>query len=286
MIAVYSQIGDFYIVAVIERINQEDVSGIRVGRFNLGINTTFVVYRIGHTIIDAGPGNQWREVKGFLDEQPIRQLLISHHHEDHSGNAARIAGHFNLVPMAPALSRDKLMNGFQIPFWQKLIWGSATPVATVDFPDKVVIDSGFELVPVASPGHAKDLHCFHIPERGWMFTGDLYIARSIRYLRSDENLMQLIQSIQRVLNLDFKTIFCPHRGIVKDGKQALKEKLENILILCEQSQDMSKRGIPIPAIVKHLLGKEDITSIVTGYNFSKRNLIKEALKVNLNTTLA
>jgi hypothetical protein len=35
-----------------------DVRGVRVGRFGFGINSTAPVYRIGPTVIDAGPPNQ------------------------------------------------------------------------------------------------------------------------------------------------------------------------------------------------------------------------------------
>ena len=44
---------------------EHSVLGTRVGRFNLGINTTFIVYRMGDTLIDTGPSNQWREVSRY-----------------------------------------------------------------------------------------------------------------------------------------------------------------------------------------------------------------------------
>ena len=34
------------------------VHGFRTGRFDFGINTTFIIYRLGETLIDAGPTNQ------------------------------------------------------------------------------------------------------------------------------------------------------------------------------------------------------------------------------------
>ena len=47
-------------MAVQERIKHDDLEGLRVGRFNLGVNSTFVVYRLGSTVFDTGPSNQWR----------------------------------------------------------------------------------------------------------------------------------------------------------------------------------------------------------------------------------
>ncbi len=102
-----------------ERYKLGKVEGARVGRFNRGINTTFIIYRIGNNLVDCGPSNQWRAVKRFVDEQPVETILLTHHHEDHSGNAARIAKQNQITPFAPELSQKKLSGGFHTPIWQK-----------------------------------------------------------------------------------------------------------------------------------------------------------------------
>ncbi len=262
-----------------ERYQLDQVEGARVGRFNLGINTTFVVYRIGETLIDSGPSNQWSAVRRFVDEQPVNKLILSHHHEDHSGNAGRIAKHCNLLPIAPELGQRKLAQGYQTPLLQKVIWGNPSPVATQTLPEIQYMSDGSQLISVHTPGHAKDLHCFYLPEKGWLFTGDLYISKSLRYLRSDENLNQLITSIRKVLALDFEVIFCAHRGILNRGKQALTEKLNNIIGLCLRAQALQQKGQELDQIVMQLLGPEGMMARLTSNNFCKANLIAEALKV-------
>ncbi len=262
-----------------QRYQLNDVDGARVGRFKGGVNTSFIVYRIGEALIDAGPANQWPAVRKFIGEQPVGKLLLTHHHEDHGGNASRIARHCGLVPFAPELSRDKLKTGYRTPVLQKLIWGSPRPVETQPLPEITVLDGGTRLQAIHTPGHAKDLHVFFLPDRGEVFSGDLYISKSLRYLRSDERLDQLTDSIRKVLALDFATLFCPHRGILENGKPSLAAKLENIITLCGQAQDLHQRGMPVENIVAELLGPEDMMARMTKYNFSKTNLIKEALKV-------
>ncbi|MBL4666396.1 MAG: MBL fold metallo-hydrolase [Sneathiella sp.] len=257
----------------------ETVEAVRVGRLNSGINTTFIVYRIGSTLIDAGPANQWGPVKNFISEKPIQQLLLTHHHEDHSGNADRIAKFANIVPLAPELSQRKLKSGYKTPLLQKIIWGSPRPVATAIMPAEVFLEDGTKINPIHTPGHAKDLHCLYLPEKKWLFSGDLYISKSLRYFRSDENLEQLLESIRKVLKLDFDVLFCPHRGIVEEGRQALTAKLHNILALCEKAQTLQARGIETSQIVREILGPEDMMARMTCNNFSKRNMIEEALKV-------
>ncbi len=262
-----------------KRYQHEEVSGVKVGRFNAGINTNFIVYRMGGTVIDAGPSNQWRFVKAFLREQPVERLWLTHHHEDHSGNAARIAKTFKLTPLAPKLGQRKLSQGYPTPLLQKLVWGSPKPVLTEPLPRQLQFENGMDVHAIPTPGHAKDLTCFHVPAKGWLFSGDLYIAKSLKYLRSDENLSQLIESIRKVLALEFQTVFCPHAGIIEQGYDALTSKLNNLLHLCSEAQRLHQAGMTVDAISCHLLGPEDGISHVSRQNICKKNLIVEALRV-------
>jgi len=268
-------------MAVWQRYQHDDIQGLKVGRLNQGINTQFIVYRFGDTVIDSGPSNQWRHVKKFLNEQPVKQLLLTHHHEDHSGNAQSISKHFNLVPKAPELGREKLAQGFKIPLLQKVVWGRLPPVETVALSEEEFTGKGEKLVPVHTPGHAKDLTCFYVPSRGYVFSGDLYIAPRLKLLRSDENLEQLLSSIEKILALDFNILFCPHGGVIKQGKERLKAKFDSIMGLAQQAKDLQKQGKTELEIVQSLLGPEELTSRLTGGNFSKLNLIRECLKLSI-----
>lgn len=264
-----------------QRYQSHGVEGARVGRVNWGLNTTFIVYRIGDTLIDTGPTNQWSAVKRFVAERPPQQLLITHHHEDHAGNAARIAKAYGMLPYAPELGRAKLRKGYRIPPIQKFIWGSADPVETQPLPQTVEISGGATLEAIHTPGHAKDLTCLYWQERGLFFSGDLYISKSIKYLRADENLGQLMDSIARVLRLEFDTVFCPHRGIVELGHQALADKLDNLKTLCGDAQALNQQGLELTEIGARLLGPEGWLAKVSFDNISKANLIREALEVRL-----
>ena len=253
------------------------VHGFRVGRFNRGINTTFIVYRIGDTLIDAGPSNQWRHIRRELSGHTIRQILITHHHEDHSGSAARLARMTGVTPLAPELGRAKLASGYRTPPVQRLIWGRPQPVETLPLPDKLSLTDGTPVIPVHTPGHAKDLTCFYLPEQKYLFSGDMYISKSLRYLRIDERLQELLDSLRKLLALDIDILFCPHRGIVREGHLALRNKLANLEALCEEARKLQNQGFDEPEIVVRMLGPEDWLSKSSGYNLSKRNLIREAL---------
>ena len=258
------------------------VKGLKVGRLNGGINTQFIVYRIGDTVIDTGPSNQWRYVRPYLSEAPVRQLLLTHHHEDHTGNARRIARHFKLIPKAPLLSQKKLASGYATPLIQKIVWGSPQPVNTEPLEDIEYLSDGSPIVPVATPGHAKDLTCFHLPDKGYLFSGDLYIARTIKIMRSDEKLTEMISSLKKAIALDFDTLFCPHGGIFENGRQALEGKLHNILKLCNQVKELKLKGWDEQQILIELLGPEDWVAKISSGNLSRLNLIKQCSVVELN----
>jgi glyoxylase-like metal-dependent hydrolase (beta-lactamase superfamily II) len=264
----------------VQRVEHEGVEGLRVGRVGNKINTTVFLYRIGDTVIDTGPPNQWPSVRRFLQEKPLRQVLATHHHEDHAGNLAVIAREFGCPVFAPAASIEALEQGFHLQLIRRIVWGSPQGrVRATPLPDEIRAGPGNCLTPIATPGHSPDLTCLLEPDRGWLFAGDLFIAPKILYLRRDENLAVMLDSLRLIQRYDFDTVFCSHRGIVLDGKKALKKKLDNLEALCEQAGSLYRAGNDSGAITRQLLGKESLASWISGGDFTKRNLIEACLRV-------
>jgi len=264
-------------MGVFQRFEYEGVEGIRVGRFRIGINTSAILYRIGDVLIDTGPANQWGAVRRLLDERPPARLVLTHYHEDHSGNAARIRRRYGCTVFAPESERDWLRHGFPMHLYRRVFWGTAQPVDTEAMPSELRIGREMTLRPIFVQGHARDMACLIEPARGWLFSGDLYIATAPRYLRADECFSEIVRSLGAILAYDFRTLFCAHRGVVTDGKAALAEKLECLQGLRERARDLERAGLSSRAITRRLLGREDGVFWVTGGHFSKRNLIRGCL---------
>lgn len=257
------------------------VDGVRVGRMKGGPTSNFICYRIAGVLIDAGPSNQWRHVKEFVQQQAVSALWLTHHHEDHSGNADRIAKLCKVTPYAPELAIKKLAKGYKTPLTQVLIWGAPRKVETQRLQATMHLEDGSPVVPIHTPGHAKDLTCFYLPEQQWFFSGDLYLAKTLKYMRIDEDLGLLMESIQKVLKLDFNVVFCPHRGIDEDGYQGLQDKLQYLIKLCADAQALNQSGVELEDIRQQLLGPKSFLDKSSRGNFTKANLIREALKVDL-----
>lgn len=257
-----------------ERFEHEGVEGLRVGRFPGKLNTTCILYRLGATVVDTGPPNQWRAVRRFLEERRVGRLLVTHHHEDHSGNLAAARRATGAPAYAPNAARAPLAEGFRLRPYQLVVWGRPERVEPAAVPERVPAGDGAHLVPIAAPGHSPDMTCYLEPDRGWLFSGDLYVAAKTRYLRSDEDLPRQIETLRGILSLDFETVFCAHRGLLPDGRAALERKLDFLRSLCQRVEHLRGEGLETREITRRLLGREDLTSWITFFHYSKRNLIE------------
>lgn len=255
------------------------VKGLRVGRFYRGINTTFIIYHYDGVLIDAAPSNQWPLVKKFLTPLEPTQLLLTHHHEDHTGNAGNIANTFKIPVFTNAHCAALLKKPFHIPLVRRAIWGSPVPseLNIIDETHRIKTRSNKTIRLITAPGHSDDMSCFLAEDDGILFTGDLYITGRIRYLHTDEDLQAFYNSLNRVIDHDFDVLCCPHRGIVKQGKQALISKRDFIGDFAERCQSMYANGYPIAEIRNRISGKEDFLSYLTAFEFSKLRLVESAL---------
>jgi len=261
------------------------VSGIRSGRLDRGINTQSYCYRFGNALIDTGPPAGWRTVRTFAEaehaRQPIEQIVLTHHHEDHAGNASRLQELLGCPVYAPPDSLERLRDGYPQELYRLAVWGKQPPVTARPLPDNIDVGSGERLLVISAPGHADDMVCLHDPSRDWLFSADLYLTRRPHYLRFDEDLPALMRSLHALQARSIHTMFCGHAGVVAMGGQALKSKLHYLVALSARVQAMRAQGQSVDAIRADLLGREGLLYYVTTGDFSKQHLIEAALRVDL-----
>ncbi|HEX9690889.1 MAG TPA: MBL fold metallo-hydrolase [Gemmatimonadales bacterium] len=258
-------------------LEHQGIEGLRVGRFDLGISAACILYRVGSTVIDTGPPNQWRVVRRFLRERRVARVLITHHHEDHAGNGARCLAELGARVYLPEAGLRPAMDGFPLRAYQRVLWGAPRRFEPEPVPRQTDAGDGVRLRAIPAPGHSPDMTCYLEPERGWLFAGDLYIASKPRFMRADETVDDQIASLRSVLALDFATVFCAHRGVVVEGRRAIEAKLDYLVSLRDQVRDLHDRGHSIARITRTLLGRETAMSLLTMYHFSKRNLVRACL---------
>jgi glyoxylase-like metal-dependent hydrolase (beta-lactamase superfamily II) len=135
---------------------------------------------------------------------------------------------------------------------------------------------GFEVI--HTPGHADDHVALFEADRGWLFTGDLYLAPRLKVLRDDEDVHAMIRSLQRLVALAPAVVFCQHRGVVDDGAEMLRRKLRSLVELGERIRALRERGLEEEEIARALPGDDLIWRLWTGGHFAKRHFVRAFLR--------
>lgn len=266
-----------------ERITYGPVEGLRAGRYGFGFDMKAACYRVGRTLIDTGPPNQWRAIRRFAREQNethgIDRIVLTHHHEDHAGNAGRLQELLDVPVYAPEASLKRLQEGFPLKLYRRIVWGSPSPVEAEPVPGVLPLSDGTELRTLPAPGHTDDMVCYLAADHGLLFSADLYVTERPEHLRDDEDVLQFIQSIHEVLQHDFHTVFCGHRGVLEGGRRALSEKAKYLEALCGVVQRRYRNDKrPVLEITNEILGNEGMPYWISGGEISKRNLIASCLQ--------
>jgi glyoxylase-like metal-dependent hydrolase (beta-lactamase superfamily II) len=232
------------------------IRGIRLGWSIVGPPfMTVYCYVFDHIMIDTGLSHMEKEVVNIARESGVKQIFLTHYHEDHSGNAAAIHKALCADVYSNRLTAQKLKKPYPIMPYQKYAWGKTTPVRAKVFPEET--DTGSDkIVPVHTPGHAKDHTVFFLPKKGILFSGDLYLADRIKFFRSDEDIGTEIESLKTVVKLDFDTLLCGHYPREKNGKYHIRTKLEFLENFYGSIINLWKKGFTEKRIFNELRLKE------------------------------
>src|SRR5690606_18595736 len=95
---------------------------------------------------------------------------------------------------------------------------------------------------IYTPGHADDHVALYDRENGRLFSGDMYISSTVKVLMKTESIPQMINSLKKLLQLDFNSLYCSHAGYLIEGRKALEMKLENLQQLTFTVTDLYEKG--------------------------------------------
>jgi glyoxylase-like metal-dependent hydrolase (beta-lactamase superfamily II) len=236
------------------------------------------VFRAGPFLIDAGPRHAQRQLLGWPGIDGAETCLLTHHDEDHVGNAGALTDRGLAVRARPevieALHNTRTL---ALPLYRRVVWGTAEPGNVLPL-DGDAAAQGWRLVPLHTPGHCEDHFVLHEPDRDLVFAGDLYVGRRVPVARSREDIDRILLSLRAVRELRPRAMLCAHRGHVAQPVEALTDKIAWLEDLVDQAQELAARGTEVPEITRRLLGPQGLVSWVSRGEYCKRNLIEAALR--------
>ncbi|MDH3620167.1 MAG: MBL fold metallo-hydrolase [Gammaproteobacteria bacterium] len=218
-------------------------------------------------VLDPGP-----VIDGHLDTiistaaAPIRWILVTHTHPDHS-------------PAAMALAEAT---------GAELIGLSAPEGEHQDMtfkPDRSPVDgerlktSEFEIAAVHTPGHASNHLCYLHAGRNWLFTGDHVIDGSTVVIDPpDGSMKQYIESLRKVKTLHCDALAPGHGELIRDPELVVDwiidhrlEREGKVLVALRENPGLSARDL-VPHVYRDVDPKL--------YEWAERSLLAHLIKLD------
>jgi len=235
-------------------------------------------YLVDGILIDTGCAHTAVELARVLENVPLTHVVNTHTHEDHIGaNGLLQRDRAGLEILAHPLAIPVLEDPrgrISLHPYRRLFWGWPQPCQARALPDEAWIETEkLRLQVVYTPGHSLDHLCLHVPERGWLFTGDLFVGGRERALREGYDIWQIIASLKRIAALPSSTLFPGSAHIREGSRQELKTKIAYLEDLGGRVLELEQRGWDVQAIMRKICGRPMLIEWVTLGNFTRRHLV-------------
>ncbi len=246
-----------------------DVTRLRmvsaVGRA-IGIDVSAYVVR--GVMVDTGFAHARDVLLRAVRTLDVRTAVVTHWHEDHAGNVATLAALG--VPVLLRADTEATLRSFPpIELYRRVVWGSPTSLtAAVRRPE---LD---ELVCIHTPGHSTDHQIVWDASTRTAFTGDLWLGVRARTVHATENPYTIVESLRVLRALDPDRMFDAHRGLVARAINAIDRKIDWLSTTLAEVEARIQAGDDDAAIVRRILGGEDLAAVLSGGHYSRRNFVR------------
>ena len=244
----------------------------------LGNELSVFLFLADGLLVDTGPSSLSKESEMFFQNHEISQVVLTHVHEDHCGMAAWLHENKHVPIFVHRDAIEAASRKATLPLYRLRIWGERRP-----FPAQSVLGeirtSNHRFQPIETPGHCANHIVLYEKEKGWLFSGDVFVSIKQQVAFREENLGQMIESLKKLLALDFNTIFCAHSGVLADGYGLLEEKLAFLVDLQDKVRVLEAEGMSPRMIDRKLFPvKHPITDVSEGEGTSY-NMVKTLSRV-------
>lgn len=167
-------------------------------------------------------------------------ILLTHHHDDHVGDANRLREKFKVEIWAHVITKelvgfpvDRLMDdGFILPF----------------------AESGSPIVTIFTPGHAPGHVCFFDTESKVLVVGDMVASEGTILIEPQlGNLGDYLDSLQKLLALQPSVVIPSHGAPIKNGAQKIDYTLAHRKLRLQQLEQLLPKQAALAQSVEQLV---------------------------------
>lgn len=236
----------------------------------------FAFYTDG-IVIDTGAPALFSYFKSFFDRLDMEAVLLTHHHEDHSGGAAYLQERYGLpIYMHPVLI-DSCREAARYPLYRKAFWGVRPPFQARPLTSSFESSSSRWKV-IETPGHAVDHLSFINESTGQLFSGDLFVHPETKLILREESIPDTIASLEKLLTYDFDEMFCSHAGYIEDGRKALERKLTYLTELRDRVLFLAEKGLTSKEIQGEIFPKRYPITFFSFGEWDSKHIIRSILQ--------
>lgn len=232
-------------------------------------------YVIDGVLIDTGFPGVADALSAAVASLSPRGVVVTHWHEDHAGNAARLAElgiPVHMHPLCEAALRERPAIG---PY-RRFVWGR-NPRLTLGLRD-------FNVAPlevIATPGHTADHVAVWDADRRILASGDLYLGVKVRVAHSNEAPSMLLRSLRAVVALEPRLLLDAHRGVVRQPVPLLCAKIGWMEETIGEIATLATAGCGEREIRNRVLGHEPLVGWASRGEYSKLAFVRAVLRERL-----
>lgn len=235
------------------------------------------VYIVDGLLIDCGPPTCRGALESLLDREKPDQAVLTHYHEQHSGNADLLNAR-GLVPYLDPAGIELMKDGFPAQLlYRRFLYGRPGPARFQPMPPTIKTPKyTFQVLPL--PGHCPGHVGFYEPEREWLFAGDLYTGTLITSLKEEEDLEDHIASYDRIRSLPIRVLYCSHIGSITDPRYLIENKWYNLTSIRDTIVGLKNRRMKFGQIKRAMRMQEGWRYYLTQGDFARSHFITSVLE--------